>query len=142
VFCTVATVDARGRPRSRILHPIFVVEDRRPVGWALTGRSPLKTRHLAANPHVSCSYWSPSHDTVFADCVAEWVEDEAEKERVWHVFHDTPMPLGWVRRAWRLRSRPLAQPGLHAAAAEPVARAGRAGGPIPARRPDRRRVAR
>jgi hypothetical protein len=44
---------------------------------------------------VSCSYWSPSHDTVFADSVAEWVEDEAEKERVWHVFHDTPVPLGW-----------------------------------------------
>ncbi len=49
VWCNVATVDRRGRPRSRILHPIW--EGR--TGWILTGRHTLKTRHLAANPHVS-----------------------------------------------------------------------------------------
>jgi hypothetical protein len=37
-------------------------------------------------------------DTVFVDCVAEWVEDEAENERVWHQFHDTPVPLDWGRQ--------------------------------------------
>ena len=95
VFCTATTVDERGRPRNRIIHPVFQVRDRRPVGWALTGRTPLKTRHLAANPHMACSYWNPSQDTVFVDCVAEWVEDDAAKADVWDVFHDTPAPLGW-----------------------------------------------
>jgi Pyridoxamine 5'-phosphate oxidase len=95
VFCTATTVDGEGRPRSRMLHPIFVVRGGRPLGWALTGRTPLKTRHLAANPHMSCSFWTPSHDTVFVDCGTEWVESDAEKEDVWHVFHDTPTPLGW-----------------------------------------------
>ena len=32
VFCVVTTVDASGRPRSRMLHPIFVVRDGRPLG--------------------------------------------------------------------------------------------------------------
>ena len=29
------------------------------------------------------------------DCVAVWVTDEREKARVWHLFRDTPTPLGW-----------------------------------------------
>jgi general stress protein 26 len=95
VFCVATTVDGRGRPRGRMLHPIFVARDGRPVGWALTARTPLKTRHLAVNPHVSCAYWTPSHDTVFADCLATWVEDEAEKQDVWELFLTTPVPLGW-----------------------------------------------
>jgi Pyridoxamine 5'-phosphate oxidase len=95
VFCVATTVDERGRPRGRVLHPLFIVDDGRPLGWALTGRTPLKSRHLAANPHMSCSYWTPSHDTVLIDCVASWVDDDAEKERVFDVFLSTPMPLGW-----------------------------------------------
>jgi hypothetical protein len=95
VFCVATTVDAGGRPRGRVLHPVFVVDEGRPLGWALTGRTPLKTRHLDVNPHMSCSYWTPSHDTVLIDCVAGWVEDEDEKRRVWELFRDAPKPLGW-----------------------------------------------
>jgi hypothetical protein len=95
VFCVATTVDPKGRPRGRVLHPVFVVRDGLPLGWALTGRTPLKARHLEANPHISCAYWSPSHDTVFVDCVASWVSGEAEKEDVWRLFRDTPTPLGW-----------------------------------------------
>jgi hypothetical protein len=95
VFCVATTVDEQGRPRSRMLHPIFGVRGGRPLGWALTGRTPLKTRHLAANPHMSCAFWTPSQDTVFADCRTEWVEGDAEKAEVWDLFHDTPPPLGW-----------------------------------------------
>ena len=40
-----------------------------------TSRSPLKTRHLDANPYVSVSYWSPKHETAQADCRASWAED-------------------------------------------------------------------
>jgi uncharacterized pyridoxamine 5'-phosphate oxidase family protein len=95
VWCTAATVDGRGRPRSRILHPIFTVRDGRPVGWVVTGRTPLKTRHLAANPHVSCTYWTPTQDTVIVDCVATWVEDVDERRRVFELFTTTPSPLGY-----------------------------------------------
>jgi general stress protein 26 len=95
VFCVASTVDQQGRPRGRMLHPIFVARDGRPLGWALTGRTALKTRHLAANPHMSCAYWTPAHDTVFVDCVATWVDDEAQKEEVWELFLTTPLPLGW-----------------------------------------------
>ena len=97
VYCTVTTVDERGRPRSRVMHPIFERVGDGLVGWALTDRSPVKTRHLAANPHVSCSYWSPAQNTVAVDCVASWVDDEDDdtRQHVWHVFADTPGPLGW-----------------------------------------------
>lgn len=100
VFCTATTVDSRGRPRNRVLHPIFIVDGDRPLGWAVTGRTAAKTRHLALNPHVACSFWSPSQDTVFVDCVATWADDEAELERVWQLFLNTPTPLGWAPRAW------------------------------------------
>jgi hypothetical protein len=93
-YCVATTVDARGRPRGRILNPVFIAREGRPLGYALTGRTPLKTRHLAANPHISCAFWSPTQDTVFADCVASWVEDEGEKEDVWELFRREP-PHGW-----------------------------------------------
>jgi general stress protein 26 len=95
VYCTVTTVDSRGRPRSRVMHPIFEVVHGQPMGWAITNRSAIKTRHLAANPHVSCAYWSPAHNTVYVDCVATWVDDIAGKQHVWDLFRSTPPPLGW-----------------------------------------------
>src|SRR5712692_2349514 len=75
VWCNVATVDRRGRPRSRILHPIW--EGR--TGWILTGRHTLKTRHLAANPHVSLCYATGDLQQVYVDCRAEWADDPADK---------------------------------------------------------------
>jgi general stress protein 26 len=82
-WCTVATVDRKDRPRSRILHVSWEIRDGRPVGWVSTGKSPTKTTHLTHNPYVSCSYWNPAHDAVFVDCRASWVEDEATKGHVW-----------------------------------------------------------
>jgi hypothetical protein len=97
VWCTATTVDSAGRPRSRVLHPIFEVTDDRPVGWVLTGRTPVKSRHLAANPHVACAYWSPAQNVVYLDCVASWVADnDAETKRyVFDLFATTPPPLGY-----------------------------------------------
>ncbi len=95
VFCVATTVDPQGRPRGRMLHPIFVAGEGGPLGWALTGRTPLKSAHLAANPHLSSAFWNPSQDTVFADCRASWVEEDGEREHVWELFLTTPEPLGW-----------------------------------------------
>ena len=53
-WCTVTTVDGNGRPQSRLLD---LKGDR---GVALevvvTERTAMKVLHLAANPHVACSY--------------------------------------------------------------------------------------
>ena len=65
------------------------------AGNPARSNSPVKTRHLAANPHVACSYWSPAQNTVAVDCVATWVDDIAGKQHVWDLFRLTPPPLGW-----------------------------------------------
>ena len=95
VWCTVTTIDAQGRPRSRILHPIFEVRDGQPVGWIATGRTPIKVADIAGNPQVACSYWSPAQNTVMVNCVASWVEDLETKRYVFDLFNSTPPPLGY-----------------------------------------------
>ena len=91
VWCTVATVDRQGRPRTRILHPIWEGA----TGWIATGRETLKTKHLAKNPYVSLSYWDQQHQQIYADCKAEWVDDKAQKDRIWDLYKNTPPPLGY-----------------------------------------------
>lgn len=94
VWCTVATVDPAGRPRSRILHPLWVWEEGKVVGWVCTGPSSVKARHLAANPFVSCNYWDPTHDTCTAECRASWGSLE-DRVRVWELFEKAPPPVGF-----------------------------------------------
>lgn len=91
IWCTVTTVDGKGRPRGRILHPIWEGS----TGWIATGRQTYKSKHIAANPYVSLAYWDPQHEQVFADCRAEWVEDRGEKQRLWDLFKSTPEPMGY-----------------------------------------------
>ncbi len=91
VWCTVATVDTRGRLRSRILHPIWEGS----TGWIATGRHSLKEKHIAGNPHVSLSYWDQEHQQVYAECKAEWEDGAAEKLRVWELYKNTPPPYGY-----------------------------------------------
>lgn len=91
VWCSVATIDTRGRTRSRILHPIWEGS----VGWIATGRDSLKARHIEANPHVSLTYWDPDHEQVIVDCTAAWEDEPAEKQRLWDLFKATPEPLGY-----------------------------------------------
>ena len=54
VWATVATVDGRGRPRGRILHPYWVWDGTSLVGWIATGPTPVKRAALEA------SFTSPS----------------------------------------------------------------------------------
>ena len=91
VWCTVTTVDRKGRPRTRVLHPIWEGS----TGYVVSGRESFKAKHLAANPYVSVSYWSPEHGLVVADCKAEWQDNLEEKRRIWKLFKDTPMPYGY-----------------------------------------------
>jgi uncharacterized pyridoxamine 5'-phosphate oxidase family protein len=91
VWCSVATIDSKQRPRSRILHPIWEGS----TGWIGTHRNSHKARHLAHNPHVSLAYIAEITRPVYADCTTEWVDDLAEKQRVWQLFKDAPEPLGY-----------------------------------------------
>ncbi|WP_336205393.1 pyridoxamine 5'-phosphate oxidase family protein [Nonomuraea sp. LPB2021202275-12-8] len=86
VYATMTTVDAKGRPRARVLIPIWEVVDGRPLGWLATYRTPVKAAHLANNPHTTFSYWSPRQNAVSVDTVAGWVEDEEVKRRVWDLY--------------------------------------------------------
>jgi hypothetical protein len=95
VWASVATVDGSGRPRSRILHPIWLWDGVELVGWIATGPSPVKSRHLERTPFVSVNYWSPNHDTCAAECATEWFFDDDTRTRVWDLFKNAPAPVGY-----------------------------------------------
>ena len=94
VWCTVATVGPDNRPRTRILHPLWEL-DTELVGWIVTRATPVKVRHLAYSPYLTCSYWEPAHEVAVADCHAEWVDDVATRQRVWELYRYAPSPLGY-----------------------------------------------
>jgi general stress protein 26 len=95
VWCSVATIDTKNRPRSRILHPIWEIQDGRPVGWIATSRHSPKSKHLAHNPYVSLAYIANVFQPVYVDCTAQWDDHLETKQRIWELFRTTPPPLGY-----------------------------------------------
>ncbi len=95
VWAGVATVDAHGRPRSRVLHPIWQWDGARLVGWIATSPTPTKRAHLDAHPYMSINYWTPSHDTCAAECRAALLMDDETRVMVWNLFADGPAPVGY-----------------------------------------------
>jgi Pyridoxamine 5'-phosphate oxidase len=91
VWCNVATVDRQGRPRSRVLHPIWNGS----TGWVGTFPDSFKVTHLEKNPYVSLAYVSDISKPVYADCVATWEDDLLVKLTVWNLFAAAPEPLGY-----------------------------------------------
>lgn len=91
VWCNVATIDRNGRPRSRILHPLWQEN----VGWITTRRGSPKAKHLEEHPFVSLAYIADVVKPVYVDCAAVWVDDLALKQRIWHLLQTTPPPLGF-----------------------------------------------
>lgn len=91
VYCAVATVDARGRPRSRVLHPVWDG----PTGWCISWPASHKAKHLARNPAVSITYFHDPLKPVYIDCATAWVDDPAEKLRIWELHKRLPPPLGF-----------------------------------------------
>jgi hypothetical protein len=95
VWCSAATVDRDGRPRSRVLHPLWEWDGMRLTGWIATGPTPTKRAHLEAHPYLSCNYWAPSHDTCVAECTVEWHFDLDTRRRIWDAFKHAPAPVGY-----------------------------------------------
>jgi hypothetical protein len=95
VWATVATVDTRGRPRSRVLHPVWTSTATGCEGWVITRPTSVKFRHLAHNPHVSCAYLSAAHDVAYFDCTARWVRDPQVRRWAWTMVAETAPPVGY-----------------------------------------------
>ena len=98
VWCTVATVEPSGRPRTRILHPIWEFDGDRLTGWVATSPLSPKAAHLAEQPAVSLTYWDASHDTCTADCLAIWERDDESRRAGWDRFANGPEPVGYDPR--------------------------------------------
>ncbi|HXV93758.1 MAG TPA: pyridoxamine 5'-phosphate oxidase family protein [Pseudonocardia sp.] len=95
VWATLATVDPRGRPWTRVVHPIWEFDGARLVGWVASFDTPLKRAHLAACPDVSLTYWDPGQDTATAQCRARLHTDDATRAAVWERFAGAPAPVGY-----------------------------------------------
>ncbi|MFN0111765.1 MAG: pyridoxamine 5'-phosphate oxidase family protein [Blastocatellia bacterium] len=95
VWASAATVDTKGRPRSRVLHPIWQWDGESLVGWIGTAPTPLKRAHLEATPYLSLNYWATNHDTCVAECKVTWAFDDDTRTRVWNLFLNTPEPVGY-----------------------------------------------
>ena len=70
-WCSAATVDRKGRPRSRILHPIWEWDGASLVGWVAAFPTALMRGHLNNNPYMSCTYWAETQNTCTAECDAD-----------------------------------------------------------------------
>ncbi|MBI5087972.1 MAG: pyridoxamine 5'-phosphate oxidase family protein [Actinobacteria bacterium] len=97
VWCTAATVDRSGAPRTRVLHPVWEWDGGALRGWIATSPLSLKARHLAApgGNRLSLTYWAPDHDTCTADCDVEWESTPEQRAAGWQRFADAPAPVGY-----------------------------------------------
>jgi hypothetical protein len=95
VWATAVTVDSKGRPRARILHPIWQWDGDTMTGWIATSPTTLKKAHLGGRPYMSINYWHPSHDTCLAECHAALIQDDDTRETVWNLFLHAPDPVGY-----------------------------------------------
>jgi hypothetical protein len=95
VWCTAATTGVDGRPRTRVLHPIWEWDGTSLTGWIATSPSSPKAADLAAVPAMSLTYWAPDHDTCTAECHAEFETDSAARRVGWDRFAEGPAPVGY-----------------------------------------------
>jgi hypothetical protein len=95
VWASVVTVDRDGKPRSRILHPIWEWDGTDLVGWVATVPTPLKHAHLHAHAEVAVSYWTSTQDTCSAECTAQLYVDDDTRKAVWDNFANAPEPVGY-----------------------------------------------
>lgn len=94
VWATVATVGQDGRPRTRLMHPVWFWDADQPTALVSARPTRLKVEHLAAQPAVSCNYWDPNHDTVTIDALATWVP-LGDRQTAWDRVKAVPEPVGF-----------------------------------------------
>lgn len=96
VYCSMATVDRQGRPRTRVVHPVWFWDGERLEGWVGSEVTPMKAAHLERTPFVSCGYFtSETHDECAAECRARLYTDDATCTTIWERIKGVPPPLGY-----------------------------------------------
>jgi hypothetical protein len=94
VWATGATVDAGGRPWSRVLHPLWTWDGTTLTGIIATSPESPKRAHLDAHPSISLTYWHPSHDTCTAQCDTAWDLSPEGRAAGWQALESAPEPVG------------------------------------------------
>lgn len=94
IWCTLATTDLDGRPRTRIVHPVWEIGPDRVVGW-LGSRPTPKLAHIERTPSVSLMYWDPRHTQAIIEADAVVHRDDVTRRRVWDQFSSFPEPYGF-----------------------------------------------
>jgi general stress protein 26 len=94
VWCTLATTDTAGRPRTRIVHPVWEI-DENGVGWLGTRTGTPKLAHLERTPWASLLYWDPRHQQVAIDARVTVHTDDSTRRRVWDLMSSFPEPYGF-----------------------------------------------
>jgi hypothetical protein len=95
VWCSAATVDTRGRPWTRVVHPLWTWDGTALAGIVATDPGSPKRRHLEAHPHVSFTYWTTTHETCSAQCDAELDVSDEGRAAGWAAFAGAPAPVGY-----------------------------------------------
>jgi hypothetical protein len=95
VWSVAATVNARGEPTTRVLHPIWAWDGTDLTGWILTSPNSPKAKHLDRVPALSLTYWAPNHDTCSADCEVAWDDTPEARRAGWDRFLHGPEPVGY-----------------------------------------------
>ncbi len=95
VWCAAATVDIHGRPRSRVLHPVWDWDGTTLHGWIATSPESPKAADLRVMPSISLTYWAPDHDTATIECAAAFDPSIEAREALWERFKNAPTPVGY-----------------------------------------------
>lgn len=96
VYSQMATMDAAGRPRIRVVHVVW----KGATGYLSTAPGSPKLKHIARNPNVSLGYWDTVQTTVTVDCRATIVSEVAEKAAAYRLFVSEPEPYGFDPSFW------------------------------------------
>jgi hypothetical protein len=91
VYATLATIDKDGWPRTRVIHAVWEGA----TCWITGFPTSPKRRDLARSPMVSLAYDKEPFTPANAECLAEWVTDLDEKQRVWDYLKSIPAPIGF-----------------------------------------------
>ena len=91
VWCDMATVGPDGRPRTRIVHPVWEGD----TAWMTSFRLGPKAEDIDRNPYVSLAYVSDPVKPAYAECVASWVDDRDQRIAIWERIAVIPEPLGY-----------------------------------------------
>lgn len=109
VFATLATSGPGGRPRTRVVQPLWHWDGESLTGWVTANTPSPKVADVTRTPWASVTYWEPGHDTCTADVAVDVITDQDELAAVWDRYLHAPPPVGLdltVNPAWESAASP------------------------------------